>query len=123
MVLDDVLRSEVLGERRSDKLETSQTTTMENREESWDSERLVRREPESGKSKLKGKILSLSKERKKGGEMLVMGKTPSAVDHNDLLMDIEVSGSQGIRDDLRRLARGYLNKGLRLLEIDYQPNK
>ena len=79
--------------------------------------------PEFGKSKLKGKILKLPKERKKGGEMLVMGKTLSAVDHDDLLMDVEVSGSQGIRNYLRRLVRGYLNKGLSLLEMDYQSNK
>ncbi len=38
-------------------------------------------------------------------------------------MDTEVSGSQEIRDDLRRLVRGYLDNGLILLEIDYQPNK
>ena len=55
--------------------------------------------------------------------MLVMGKTLSPVDHDDLLMDIEVSGSQGIRDDLRRLVRGYLDEGLSLLEMDYQPNE
>ncbi len=42
---------------------------------------------------------------KKGGKMLVMGKTPCPVDHDDLLMDTEVSGSQEIRDDLRRLVR------------------
>ncbi len=63
------------------------------------------------------------KERKKGGKMLVMGKAPYPVDHNDLLMDTEVSGSQEIRDDLRRLVRGYLDDGLSLLELDYQPNK
>ncbi len=38
-------------------------------------------------------------------------------------MDTEVSGSQEIRDDLRRLLRGYLDAGLNLLEMDYQPNK
>ncbi len=38
-------------------------------------------------------------------------------------MDTEVSGSQEIRDDLRRLVRGYLDAGLNLLEMDYQPNK
>ncbi len=63
------------------------------------------------------------KERKKGGKMLVMSKAPYPVDHNDLLMDTEVSGSQEIRDDLRRLVRGYLDDGLSLLELDYQPNK
>jgi len=42
---------------------------------------------------------------KKGGKMLVMGKAPCPVDHDDLLMDTEVSGSQEIREDLRRLVR------------------
>jgi len=55
--------------------------------------------------------------------MLVMSKTSCPVDYNNLLMDIEVSGSQEIRDNLRRLVRGYLDDGLSLLEIDYQPNK
>ncbi len=35
----------------------------------------------------------------------------------------EVSGSQGIQDDLRRLVRGYLDERLSLLEMNYQPNK
>ena len=122
--LDDVLQTEVLGERRSDKSkEISHTTAMEEREENRDSETLVEGVPESGKPTLEGKILNLPKERKKGGEMLVMGKTLSPVDHDDLLMEIEVSGSQGIRDDLRRLVRGYLDEGLSLLEMDYQPNE
>ncbi len=38
-------------------------------------------------------------------------------------MDIEVSGSREIRDDLRRLVRGYLDDGLSLLKMDYQPDK
>ncbi len=38
--------------------------------------------------------------------LLVIGKAPGPVDHNDLLMDTVVSGSQGIRDDLQRLVRG-----------------
>lgn len=38
-------------------------------------------------------------------------------------IDTEVSGSQEIRDDLRRLVRGYLDDGLNLLEMDYQRNK
>ena len=41
-----------------------------------------------------------------------MGKTLSPVDHDNLLIDIEVAGSQGIRDNLRRLVRGYLDEGL-----------
>lgn len=55
--------------------------------------------------------------------MLVMSKTSCPVDYNNLLTDNEVSGSQEIRDNLRRLVRGYLDDGLSLLEIDYQPNK
>lgn len=55
--------------------------------------------------------------------MFVMGKAPCTVDDDDLLMDTEESGSQEIRDDLRRLVRGYLDNGLRLLEMDCQPNK
>lgn len=55
--------------------------------------------------------------------MLVMGKAPCPVDDDDLLMDIEVSGSEEIRDGLRRLVRGYLNDGLSLLEMDSQPNQ
>ncbi len=69
------------------------------------------------------RLLSGPKARKKGGEMLVMGKAPCPVDHDDLLMETEVSGSQEIRDDLRTLVRGYLDDGLSLLEMDYQPNK
>ena len=45
--------------------------------------------------------------------MFVMGKAPCTVDDDDLLMDTEESGSQEIRDDLRRLVRGYLDDGLR----------
>ncbi len=81
--------------------------------------------PRPGEAKLASvkKMLSGPKERKKGGEMLVMGKAPCPVDYNDLLIDTEVSRSQEIRDDLRRLIRGYLDDGLSLLEMDYQPNK
>jgi hypothetical protein len=69
------------------------------------------------------KTLSESKKRKKSDKMLVMSKTSCPVDYNNLLTDNEVSGSQEIRDNLRRLVRGYLDDGLSLLEIDYQPNK
>ncbi len=69
------------------------------------------------------KMLSGPKERKKGGEMLIIGKAPYPVDYNNLLTDTEVSRFQEIRDDLRRLVRDHLDDGLSLLEIDYQPNK
>ena len=52
-----MLRTEVLGERRSDKSkEISYTTTIEKREENWDSETLVEGEPESSKPTLEGKF-------------------------------------------------------------------
>jgi len=81
--------------------------------------------PGPGEAKLASvkKMLSGPKERKKGGEMLVMGKAPCPVDHDDLLTDTEVSGFQEIRDDLRRLVRDHLDDGLSLLEMNYQPNK
>ncbi len=81
--------------------------------------------PESDEAKLASvkKMLSGLKERKKGGEMLVMSKAPCPVDHDDLLTDIEVSGFQEIRDDLRRLVRDHLDDGLSLLKMNYQPNK
>lgn len=124
--LDDVLRAEVLGEYESDKSdEMPPPTIMEKREENWDTETLVDGEPEPGKPKLasESKTLGLPKNRKKGGGMLVMGESPNPINRHDLLTDIEVSGSHEIRDDLRRLVRGYLDDGLSLLETDYQPIK
>ena len=60
MRFDGVLRTEVLGERRSDELERiSYTSTIEGTEEKWDSETLVEGEPKSDKSKLIGKTLSV----------------------------------------------------------------
>ncbi len=59
------------------------------------------------------------KERKKGGEIVVIGKAPCPVDYDDLLMGTEVSGTQEIRDDLRSLVRGCLDNGLSFLEMDY----
>ncbi len=123
MNLVDVLRAEVLREYKSNKSDMM-LTTMGKRGEDWDADALVDGVPGPGEAKLASveKNLSLPEERKKGGEMLVMGKAPCPVDHDDLLMDTVVSGSQGIRDDLRRLVRGYLDDGLSLLEMDYQPN-
>jgi len=124
MNLDDVLRAEVLRDYKSNKSD-AMLTTMEKGGEDWDGDTLVDGVPGPGEAKLASvkKMLSGPKERKEGGEMLVMGKAPCPVDYDDLLMHTEVSGSQEIRDDLRRLVRGYLGDGLSLLEIDYQPNK
>ncbi len=48
--------------------------------------------PGPGEAKLASmkRMLSGPKERKKGGEMLVMGKAPCPVDYNNLLMDRSV---------------------------------
>jgi len=123
MNLDDVLRAKVLREYKSKKSDMM-LTTMRKRGEDWDADALVDEvsEPDEAKLAFVEKNLSLPEERKKGGEMLVMGKAPCPVDHDDLLMDTVVSESQGIRDDLRRLVRGYLDDGLSLLEMDYQSN-
>ena len=124
MNLDNVLRAEVLREYKSNKLDTM-LVTMEKGGEDWDRDLLVDGVPGPGEAKLVSvkKILSGLKERKKGGEMLVIGKAPYLVDHDDLLMGTKVSASQEIRDSLRRLMRGYLDNGLSLLEMDFQPNK
>lgn len=100
-------------------------TTIENEEEDWDEDTLVNEVPESDEAKLTfvKKMLSELKERKKGGEMLVMSKTSCSIDHDDLLTNIEVSEFQEIRDDLRRLVRDHLDDGLSLLKMNYQPNK
>lgn len=123
MNLDNILRAEVLREYRSNKLNTI-LITIEKRGEDWDTDAFVVGVRGPGEAKLVSveKNLSLPEERKKGSEMLVMGKAPCPVHHDDLLMDTVVSGSQKIRDDLRRLVRGYLDDGLSLLEMDYQPN-
>ncbi len=124
MNLDDVLRGEVLREYKSNKSD-AMLTTMEKGREDRDGDTLVDGVPGPRDVKLASvkNMLSVPKERKKGGEMLVMGKPPCPVDYDDLLMDTEVSGSQEIRDDLRRLVRGYLHAGLSLLEMDYQPDQ
>ena len=53
------------------------------------------RVPRPSKAKLVSvkEILSGPKERKKGGEILIIGKAPCPVDYNDLLIDTEVSRS------------------------------
>ena len=51
--------------------------------------------------------------------MLVMNETFNSINRHDLLTDIEVFKFQKIRDDLRRLVRGYLNDELSLLKMNY----
>ncbi|KAL8832494.1 MAG: hypothetical protein Q9191_000221 [Dirinaria sp. TL-2023a] len=120
MNLDDVLRGEVLREYKSNK-----SDAMKKGKEDRDEDTLVDAAPGPRDVKLTSvkKMLSGPKERKKGGEMLVMSKAPCSIDHDNLLMDTEVSESQKIRDDLRRLVRGYLHVGLSLLEMNYQSNQ
>ncbi len=43
--------------------------------------------------------------------MLVMSEASNPINEHDSLTDIEVSEAQEIRDDLQRLAQGYLNDG------------
>ena len=120
MNLNDVLREEVLREYKSNKSD-AMFTTMENEREDEDGDRLVDAVPGSKNVKLAfvKRMLSGSKERKKGGEMLVMNKASCQIDHDDLLMDIEVSEFQKVQDNLRKLVRGYLHAGLSLLKMDY----
>jgi len=116
------LRAKVSRDYKSN--ESIAITTLEKGEENWDEGTLVGEIPGPNEAKLTSmKMLSVPKERKKGGEMLVMGKAPCPIDHNDSLMEIEVFGSQKIRDDLRRLVRDYLNDELSLLKMNYQSNK
>lgn len=107
--MENVLRSELLGDYRSDKMGEEDT--------------LLNGKPALAMSKLASieEASDMLTERK-GGEMLVMGKIPPscrprATDNN------KVSGSQKIRDDLRSLVRNYLDGRLKLLEMDYQPNE
>ena len=124
MNLDDVLRGEVLREYKLNKSDAILTTMEKGREDRVE-DTLVDGVlgPRDVKLASVKNVLSVPKERKKSGEMLVMGKALCPVDYDDLLMDTEVSGYQEIRDDLRRLVRGYLHSGLSLLEIDYQPDQ
>ena len=124
MNLNDVLRGEVLREYKSNKSD-AMLTAMEKRRKDRDEDTLVDGVPEPRYVKLAfvKNMLSVLKERKKGGEMLFMSKASCPIDYDDFLMNTEVSGSQEIRDDLRRLMRGYLHAGLSLLKMDYQPDQ
>ena len=114
----------MLREYKSNKSDAILTTIEKGREDG-DRDTLVDGVPKPGDTKLVSvkKMLSGPKEWKKGGEMVIISKAPCPVDHDDLLMDTEVSGSHEIRDDLRRLVRGYLHDRLSFLEMDYQPNQ
>ena len=90
MNLDDVLRAEVSRDYNSNE-SAAMLTTLEKGGENWEGGTLVGGVPGPGEAKLTSvKMLSGPKERKKGGEMLVMGKAPCPVDHDDLLMDRSV---------------------------------
>jgi hypothetical protein len=52
--------------------------------------------------------------------MLVSGKIYHPT-RGIILTNIKVSGSEGIRDNLRFLVGQYLDEGVRFLELDYQP--
>ena len=98
---------------------------MKKREENWDTETFVDKEPESNKSKLTSelKTLNLLKNKNKNDEMFIMNKTSNSINEHDLLTNIEVFEAQEIRDNLRRLVRDYLNDEVSLLKINYQSNK
>lgn len=53
------------------------------------------------------------------GKMLVMGKS-SFLNATTLLTNL-VSATDKLRDHLRGLVRGYLDDGVRLQELEYQP--
>ena len=53
------------------------------------------------------------------GKMLVIGK-PSFLNAATILT-ILVSATDKVRDHLRGLVRGYLDDGVRLQELEYQP--
>jgi len=90
MNLDDVLRAKVLRDYKSNQSD-AMLTTMEKGGENWDGDTLVNGVPGPGaKLAFVKKRLSGPKGRKKGDEMLVMSKAPCSIDHDDLLMNIEV---------------------------------
>ena len=65
-------------------------------------------------------IKRVQEESNERGEMLVMGEIPLA-DFKSLLTDA-VSGSDALRDQLRRLVRGHVDEKVRLEELEYQPS-
>jgi len=91
--LDNILRAEVLREYKSNKSD-AMLITIKKGGEDWDRDTLINEVPRPGEAKLASvkKMLSGPKERKKGGEILVINKAPCPVDYNDLLINTEVSG-------------------------------
>ena len=124
MNLNDVLRAKIFREYKSNKSD-AMLTTMKKKEKDRDENTLVNRvlELENAKLTFVKKLLCESKKRKKDDELLIINKISCSIDDDDLLMNIEVSKSQKIRDDLRRLVRGYLDDELSLLKMNYQSNK
>ena len=101
MNLNDVLWAKVLRDYKSKKSD-AMLTTMKKKEEDWDEDTLMNRvsEPDEAKLTFMKKMLSRSKKRKKNSEMLVMSKASCSINHDNLLMNIKVSESQKIQDDL-----------------------
>ena len=90
MNLNDVLREKILKEYKSNKSNTM-FITMKKRNENENENKLVNAICELKNIKLTfvKKILSESK-KKKNNEILVMSKTSCSIDHDDLLMNIEI---------------------------------
>ena len=91
MNLNDVLRKKVLKEYKSSK-SNAILTIMKKEKEDENEDRLVNAISESENIKLTfvKKILNESKERKKGDEILVISKTSCWINHNNLLINIEM---------------------------------
>ena len=81
------MRGEVLRKYKSNKLNTILITIKKGREDR-DRNRLVNAVFGPGDIKLAfvKRMLSGPKERKKSNKMLIMGKAPCSVDHNNLLI-------------------------------------
>ena len=124
MNLNNVLRENVLKEYKSNKSD-AMSTTMEKKREDEDEDRLVNAFLESEDEKLTfvKRMLNGSKKRKKSNEIFVTSKAFYSIDHNNLLMNIEMFEFQKVRDNLRRLVRGYLHVELNLLKMNYQSNQ
>ena len=100
-------------------------TTMKKKRKDENEDRLVNAvlEFENVKLTFVKRMLNESKKRKKSDEMFIMSKASCPIDHDNLLMNTEVSEFQKVRDNLRRLVRGYWHVGLSLLEMNYQSNQ
>lgn len=92
-----------------------------------DFERLLREEVEGHSPQLSdrnsltrsGRVMSEFKQET--GDVLILGKD-SHFAHRRLIANREiVSGTQEIRDGLRHAARPYVEQGIRVQELEYQP--